>query len=24
LKGDKITEEFQLIVENYVKANYTK
>lgn len=24
LKGDKITQEFQLIVENYVKANYTK
>ncbi|MCE3268822.1 MAG: ispG [Burkholderiales bacterium] len=24
LKGDKITEEFQLIVENYVKANYIK
>jgi (E)-4-hydroxy-3-methylbut-2-enyl-diphosphate synthase len=24
LKGDKITEEFQLIVENYVKANYTR
>lgn len=24
LKGDKITEEFQLIVENYVKTNYSK
>jgi (E)-4-hydroxy-3-methylbut-2-enyl-diphosphate synthase len=24
LKGNKITEEFQLIVENYVKTNYTK